>query len=142
MKKLNQFFNARKDYGIIFLRLVIGCRLIVAVWGVVFSWQNMLGVKDFFQSVHIPIPMISAVVAVFAEFICGILYTIGLWVRYAALLMIINFIVAISFVDVHNNFEKAFPAWVILAASVFFLFYGAGKISIDEQLNKRITSSN
>ncbi|MDP9230817.1 MAG: DoxX family protein, partial [Bacteroidota bacterium] len=99
---LNQFFNSWKDYGVIFLRLVIGCRLIVAVWSVVFSWQNMPGVKDFFQSVHIPMPMISAVVAVYAEFICGILYIIGLWVRQAALIMIINFIVAIAFVDVHN----------------------------------------
>lgn len=140
--KVYQFLNSGKDYGVIFLRLVIGCRLIFAVWDVVFSWQNILGVKDFFQSVHIPIPMISAVVAVYAEFICGILYIIGLWVRQAAILMIINFIVAIAYVDVHNNFEKAFPAWVILATSVFFLFYGAGKISIDAYINKRIIKSN
>jgi len=139
---LDQFFNSRKEYGAVFLRLVIGCRLIVAVWNVVFNWQNMHAVKDFFESVHIPLPMISAVVAVYAEFICGILYISGLWVRQAALVMIINFIIAIAFVDVHTNFEKAFSAYVILAASVFFLFHGAGKISIDEQLNKRISRSN
>ena len=135
--KLNQIFQSKKEYGLVFLRLVIGCRLIIGVWSSIISWQQMLGVKDFFQQSNIPLALTSAVVAVYAEFICGLLFIIGLWVRQAALVMIITFVVAIIFVDIHNTFIVAFPAWAILAASMAFLFYGAGGFSLDEWLTKR-----
>lgn len=134
--KLTQTFQSKKEYGLLFLRLVIGYRLIVAVWSSVISWQQILGVKDFFQQSNIPLPLTSAVVAVYAEFICGLLFIIGLWIRQAALVMILTFIVAIIFVDIHNTFKLAFPAWAILASSVAFLFYGAGGFSVDKWLGK------
>ncbi len=140
--KLNQFFESKKEYGAIFLRLVIGFRLVEGMWNIVFNWQQLVGIKDFFAQINLPVPMISAIVAVYAEFICGIFFIIGLWVREVALIMIINFIVAIAVVDIHNSFEEGFAAWVIIAASIFFLFYGAGKISIDEWRRKYRTATN
>lgn len=137
MGRWKEFFSDKIDYAVLFLRVVIGIRLLVASWAAAFSWQGMLEVKDFFESVHLPIPLVSAIVAVYAELLGGVLFMVGFKIRFAALLMVINFVVAIAFVDIRNVYTKAFPAWVILTASFFFLCYGAGKISLDRLLSRQ-----
>jgi putative oxidoreductase len=132
----NRFFESKKEYGVLLLRLLVGIRLVEGMWNIIFDGQ-IQGVAGFFDQFHIPLPMLSAVLAVYAEFICGILFITGLWVRMAALVMIFTFTIAIVVVDIHNGFEKAFPAWTIWAVSIFLLFYGAGKFSIDEKLLNR-----
>lgn len=137
MKKLNQFFEARKEYGAIFLRLIIGWRLIAGVLPYVIQSKPISDVTGFFTQLNLPVPMLSAYLSVYAQFICGILLIIGLWVRSAAIVLIINFSVAIIAAHMQDSIEKSFAAWIILAASLFFLFNGAGKISIDSRYNKK-----
>lgn len=137
---MNEYFENRKDYGMIFLRLVIGFRLVFGVWDSVTDWQQMLGVREFFEQAQIPFPMFSAFTAVYAEFIGGVLLILGLWIRPAAILLIIIFLVAVIYIDMHNPFVQSFSAWVILASAFTFLFCGAGRISMDEWLLKRAKS--
>src|SRR6478609_5707557 len=115
--------ESKKDLGVLALRLVIGWRLIAGAWNVI-SNNGMDGVIDFFNQLHLPMPNTCAYISVYAQFICGVLFIIGLFTRYAAATMIINFAVAIIVYDIHHGIEKAFPAWIILAASFFFLFNG------------------
>lgn len=133
MKKLNQFFESRKGYAVIFLRLVIGWRLIAGVWPYVSQSKPMSEVKDFFTQLHLPAPLLSAYLSVYTQFICGILFIIGLWVRPAAVVLIINFAIAIITAHLNEGIEKSFAAWIILAGSLLFLFNGAGKISLDNR---------
>ncbi|MEP6648222.1 MAG: DoxX family protein [Saprospiraceae bacterium] len=137
---MNEYFENKKGYGLIFLRLVIGLRLVLGVWDSIVDWQQMLGVREFFEQAHIPFPMFSAFTAVYAEFIGGVLVILGLWIRPASILLIITFLIAIIFIDMHNPFVQSFSAWVILASSFTFLFCGAGRISMDEWLRKRAKS--
>jgi putative oxidoreductase len=134
MKKLNQFFELRKAYGAIFLRLVIGWRLIAGAWNYVFQVKKISEVEGFFTKLNLHAPLLSAYLSVYAQFICGLLFIIGLWFRPAAIVMIINFTVAIIAAHLNDGIEKSFAAWVILAASCFFLFNGAGKISIENRV--------
>lgn len=136
MEKFNRFFEKRKGYGIIFLRLVAGWRLIAGQWLYVKQAKPMSDVQGFFESVHIPAPMISAYISVYAQFICGILFILGLWVRPAAMVMIFNFIVAIIVANLDKGIEKSFAAWILFASATLLLFTGAGKISIDNRLHK------
>ena len=100
-------------------------------------WNRQIpGLAEFFEGNHIPFSSTSAYLAVYAEFICGILFIIGYWMRPAALIKVFTFTVAIVFVDFQAGFEKGFPAWAIWAMSIFLLFYGAEKISLDEKLKK------
>jgi hypothetical protein len=55
----------------------------------------------------------------------------GAFVRPAALVVTINFIAALLIAHIGLSFEQSFDAWIMLCGSTFFLFYGAGKISID-----------
>lgn len=135
MKKSALYFEKRKAYGIIFLRLVAGWRLIAGQWDYVIQSKPMSEVQGFFEGIHIPVPMISAYVSVYAQFICGILFILGLWVRSAAILMIINFSVAIIAANLDKGIEKSFAAWILFATAILLLFTGSGKISIDERIN-------
>jgi putative oxidoreductase len=51
--------------------------------------------------------------------------------------MIINFIAALLIAHIGLTFEQSFDALMILAGSIFFLFNGAGKISVDDFLKHR-----
>jgi putative oxidoreductase len=97
----------------------------------------MLEFRDFLALHGTPFPLLAANVSVYAQFICGILYLIGWLVRPAALVMIINFIAALLIAHIGLSFEQSFDAWMMLMGSVFFLFSGAGKISVDELQNRR-----
>ncbi len=137
MNTLNQFFEPRRSYGVIFLRLVIGWRLIAGVWDYVIQIKPMSEVAGFFEQLHLPLPAASAFVSVYAQFVCGVLFILGLWTRPAAILMIINFTVAILAAHLQDGIEQSFAAWAILSASVLFLFNGSGKPAVDNLLNRR-----
>jgi len=129
--RLDKYLSVRKDYGLVLLRLVIGWRLVDGTRDNVFSWERMIEFRDFLQQHGVQAPLLAAQVSVYAQFICGVLYILGAYTRLAAIIMIINFITALLIVHTDDTFQGAFPALVILAGSVLFLFQGAGKISID-----------
>ena len=134
IERLDNYFEPRKEAGVIFIRLIIGWRLIDGTQDNVFSWSRMLEFRDFLQQHGTPFPLLSANVSVYAQFICGILYLIGLWTRPAAVIMIINFIVALLIVHIGLTFEQSFDALMMLFGSVFLMVHGAGKFSVDERL--------
>lgn len=133
--RLNQFFESRKGYGSFFLRIIIGWRLIDGTQDNVFSWDRMMEFKVFLEQHNFAYPLAAAIVSVYAQFICGALYIVGLFVRPAAIIMIVNFLIALLTVHWGTTFIDSFQALVMLFGSIFFLFNGAGKISIDEGIN-------
>ena len=135
MQSFFTWLDKNKDAEIFLLRLFIGFRLIYAVYAAIFSWNKMLEVGNFFAKYHLPFPLISATVSVYAQFLCGILFLLGWKTRYAALLMIINFSVAWIMVDRFGTVEDMTPALAILFCSMLFLFQGPGKISLDRNLS-------
>jgi putative oxidoreductase len=62
------------------------------------------------------------------------LYIGGFFIRPAAIVMIINFAVALLIVHLGTTFQQSFEALVMFFGSMFFLFYGAGKLSIDARM--------
>ena len=108
MKKLNRFFETKTAYGVLFLRLVIGWRLIAGVWDHAIGSKPIAGVSDFFTQLHLPVPGISAVISVYSQFVCGILFILGWWTRPAAMLMIINFSIAIIAAHTNDPIERSF----------------------------------
>jgi putative oxidoreductase len=137
LQRLNSYFEARQDYGAIFLRLVIGWRLIDGTQDNVFSWARMIEFRNFLDERHVPAPLVAANISVYAQFICGILFILGAFTRPAALTMIINFIAALIIAHIGTTFQQSFEALVVLASAAFFLFFGAGKISVDNMINSR-----
>ena len=131
-------FWKNKDVGILLLRLFIGIRLIYGVIDNVLHWERMIEFADFLQQFKFPFPLVSAIVSVYAQLIAGILILIGWKIRWAALVMVINFLVAIIMVHREQTLEQMTPPLAILFSNLLFFFTGAGQYSLDrEPLNYR-----
>jgi putative oxidoreductase len=126
------WFQQRRDYAPIFIRLFAGVFLIYMSQDNVFSWARMLEFEKFLRQFGFPLPLVSAVVSVASQFTAGILFLLGAFVRPAAAVMVINFIVALVMVHTKLPFREALDPCAMLACSLFLLFNGAGRPSVDE----------
>ena len=126
------FFVKHKEYGAFFIRFLLAFHLIKGVLDNIVSWDQMLEFKHFLGQAGFPVPLVCAVVSVYLQFICGILIGIGYKVRWAALVMVVNFVIAILMVHLKTPYEATFPTFVMLFGSLFLLFNGAGKPAIDK----------
>jgi len=135
------FFKKHSGNGAVFLRLLIGTFIIYGVQDNVLSSAHMREFADFLQARSVPFPMFSAFLSAYTQFICGIMILLGAWIRLASIPFIINFIVAVIIAHLDDTFRGMFPALMMIATGLFFLFNGAGKLSVDELLEKRNSSS-
>ena len=130
------FFEKHKNYAGVFIRLIIGFHLIYGTQDNVFSYARMGEFAEFLRLRGVPAPLFAAFLSVYAQFICGILFLVGAAVRYAALVMIINFIAALIIAHLGDTYTGMFPALMMLFAACFFMFNGAGRLSVDAALKK------
>jgi putative oxidoreductase len=126
-----------KEYGVIFIRLIVGFHLIYGTQDNVLSYARMEEFAGFLFARGVPFPLFSAFLSAYAQFICGFLFIVGLATRYAAAVMIINFIAALIIAHIGDKYPNMFPALMMLAAACFFLLHGAGKLSVESMLEKR-----
>ena len=131
------FLEKYKDYAAIFIRLIIGFHLIYGTQDNVFSYARMEEFAGFLRVRSVPFPLFSAFLSAYAQFICGVLFILGAGARYAAVVMIINFVAALVIAHVGDTYPNMFPALMMLAAACFFLLNGAGKLSVDNLLERR-----
>jgi putative oxidoreductase len=132
-----EFFKAREDYGVVFLRLLIG---VFIIWGVadnIFSWAHMVEFQKFLGARGVPYPLFAAHLSAYAQFICGLSILLGAFVRLTSIVFIINFTAAIVIAHLGHTFQQMFPALMMIVAGLFFLFHGAGPLSVDATLEKR-----
>lgn len=126
-----------REYGVIFIRLAVGFHLIYGTQDNVFSYARMEEFAGFLSARGVPFPLFSAFLSAYAQFVCGGLFIIGLATRYAAVVMIINFIAALIIAHLGDTYPNTFPALMMLAAAGFLLLHGPGKASLDSLLKKR-----
>lgn len=138
---MHSFFSLidrNKHVGVLLLRLFVGLRLVYGVWDNILHWEHMLVFREFLVSFHFPLPLISAHLSAYAQFVAGLLFILGWKIRYAALLMVLNFMIALLMVHRHDTFEAMTPALAMLFSSLLFLFQGAGKFSLDFRKLKKL----
>lgn len=125
-----------KDYSAIFLRLIVGPFIIWGVQDNILSWEQMLEFRDFLGALGVPAPLFAAQLSVYTQLVCGLSIILGAFVRLTSIAFIINFIAALLLAHRSDTFRGMFPALMMLAAGCFFLLHGAGKVSVDEWLEK------
>ncbi|MEO5906833.1 MAG: DoxX family protein [Saprospiraceae bacterium] len=136
MRKINAFFRRYYDIGPFVIRLMVGFHLIHSVYSIIFTKGSMSGVVEFFKSQHIIVPEFIAPFVAYAELIGGALYILGLWTRITAFILVIIFICAISIVHIGDTYSNTFPEIVMFVGSLYLLFCGPGKISLDHMIAK------
>ena len=132
-----EFFRRHERYGVIFLRLLIGAFIIHGVADNVFSGTHMTEFEKFLGARGVPYPRVAAHVSAYAQFLCGWSILLGAFIRPVSVIFIINFVAAVVIAHLGHSFRQLFPALMMIAAGLFFLFNGAGPLSIDAWLEKR-----
>lgn len=131
------FFERHRDYGAVFIRLIIGTFIIYGVQDNVFSYHRMEEFAKFLEAKGTPLPLLAAFVSAYTQFICGILIILGAAIRLAAVPFIINFIAAIVIAHRDDTFDRMYLALLMIFSGFFFLFNGAGALSVDGYLERR-----
>lgn len=137
MKTVWGWFAQRGGYGPLFVRLFAGTFLIYMSQDNVFDWARMLEFEAFLRRFGFPLPLVCAVVSVAAQFLAGVAFLLGAQVRWAALAMGVNFVVALAVVHTRLPFREALDPAAMLASALCLLFSGAGAFSVDSLLASR-----
>ncbi len=136
------FLDKYKEYGVIFIRLAVGFHLIYGSQDNVFSYARMQEFATFLSVRGVPFPLFSAFLSVYAQFICGILFVAGALTRFAALVMIINFIAAIIIAHRKDAYPNKFGALMMLATACLLFLHGPGKLSVDSAVGRKELSAS
>ena len=140
---MNQFrktLTSHAPSATILIRLIVGC-IFLSEGIQKFLYPDALGVGRFIK-IGIPVPQFFAPFDGFFEIVCGILFILGLFTRWAAIPMIINMIVAISTTKIPILLKSGFWAMAhearvdfsMILGSIFLLIVGAGPWSLDSKL--------
>lgn len=133
LKSLDRY----RDYSAIFIRLIVGPFIIWGVQDNILSHERMLEFRDFLAAHGVAYPLFAAYLSAYTQAVCGLSILLGAFVRLTSIPFIINFIAALFIAHRGDTFSSMFPALMMLFTGLFFLFNGAGKLSVDEWLEKR-----
>jgi len=125
------------------IRLYWGWQFAQNGWG---KLHNLAKITDYFTSLNIPFPAASAHFIAALEFFGGLLLIVGLGTRLVGLLLAANMMVAywtadhdalVSILSDPGKFYIADP-YTFLFASLLVLIFGAGWLSFDALIMKRL----
>jgi putative oxidoreductase len=145
MNLRHKMLETHAPAAVILVRLIVGA-VFLSEGIQKFLYPGDLGVGRFIK-IGIPSPEIMAPFVGVVEIICGTLILIGLLTRLAAVLLIIDMIVAISTTKIPMLLKSGFWAmaheartdWAMLLGSIFLLVVGAGPWSLDARIASKDT---
>lgn len=125
------------DIAALIARVVIG---VIFVAHGLQKWTLGLGqVSAGFEQMGVPLPQAAAAFSTVVEVVCGVLLILGLAVRVAAVLLLIDMIGALVFVHAPHGVFIQDNGWELAAAlgtaALLFLALGGGRIGIDGIIN-------
>lgn len=129
------------DAGLLATRLIVGVFLIHGVVDNVSSSERMREFVEFLAGHGFAAAGFWARISVYAQLACGLLFVSGLLTRVAALVCIVNFVVALVMVDAQFGLRGAFPSLALILFGVLLLGLGAGRWSVDRHLAAVFRSS-
>lgn len=148
MTFFQKLLSTNAPAAVILIRLIVG--IVFLSEGVQkFVYPEAPGVGRF-TKIGIPNSEVMAPFVGVCEIVCGVLFTLGLLTRLAAVTMIINMLVAISTTKVPMLLNEGFwkmahearTDWAMILGSIFLLVVGAGSWSVDAIIGRTSNSLN
>jgi putative oxidoreductase len=122
------------DFALLLLRVFVGLFLVWSVWDDVSSGARMHEFAEFLGKHGFPNPRLLAPVSVYLQLAVGVAFVVGLFTRWAGVLCLVHFAVAIAMVDRHGGMRGIFPAGCLVLIGLYLATYGAGRWSLDAAL--------
>ncbi len=132
------------DIVLLILRLILGVIFIAHGYPKLFVF-GIPGFANFLSGLGVPLPGFFAVVVSLVEFVGGIALILGIFSRWAALLLAVNMITAILLVKVKVGLIAPMDKpgvgaeldLALLAGTLVVLVFGPGSISVELGLLKK-----
>ncbi len=128
---IDRILDRYRELAPLLLRLFIAFVLVYGTQDNVFSQAKMLEFRDFLAKNGFPYSLFCAYLSAYAQLACGILLALGLLTRWAAAVVVVNFVVALLMVHVGLPFTANIAPLAMLVGGLFFLLYGAPRYSLD-----------
>ena len=125
---------AALDFGLLLLRFVFGSTMIMN-----HGYKKLVGfntMKEKFMDFMGLGPTFSLSLTIFAEVFCAALLMIGLFTRFAALVLLIAMTVALFMAHNGEIFGDGESAALFMVAFLFLMLVGPGRYSIDNLISK------
>jgi putative oxidoreductase len=122
------------DFALLLLRVFVGLFLIWGVWDNISSTERMHEFELFLGKHGFPSPAILAPLSAWAQLAIGMGFVLGLFTRWAGILCVIVFVVAIAMVDRFEGLRGVFPAGCLVVIGLYLATHGAGAFSVDAAL--------
>lgn len=122
------------DAGLLLLRVMVGAFLIWGVFDNIISQERMQEFVGFLMHFGFPVPEFMARLSVWAQFSVGLAFIAGLLTRWAGIICVVNFIVAIVMVDAAGGIRASFPSACLIVIGIYLGLHGAGRFSLDHVL--------
>jgi putative oxidoreductase len=126
-------------WGLLLLRLAVGAVFVMHGGQKIFVWGPR-GVAGFLGPLGFPLPLVAAIVLMSVEFFGGLAVFLGIFTRYAAALLAIVMLVAISVVHLKNGFflPRGFEfTLTLLAANLALILSGPGALALGAKIGRR-----
>ncbi|HEX8574248.1 MAG TPA: DoxX family protein [Allosphingosinicella sp.] len=125
------------DLALLLLRAVTGAFLVYQSHDNIFSTGRMEEFEKFLVQFNFPLPELMAPLCVWAQFLCGTAFILGLLTRWAGLVTAFVFVVAVWMVHWPQDFPGWWPALILIFLGLLFATGGAGRYSIDRLIERR-----
>ena len=133
-----RFLSKLQPWAITLVRIAIGVTMLYHGWDKVIPKGSLLHGKplaalDHFAAyvVTLGLPHWLGYVSALTEFLGGILLLAGLLVRFAALMVAGNMIVALVEVNVHHGYSGSEYTIALITMALLLVTTGAGALSLD-----------
>jgi putative oxidoreductase len=127
------------DLGLLLLRWVTGAFLVYQSHDNVLSAARMEEFETFLTRFHFILPSVMAPLCVWAQFLCGTAFILGLLTRWAGLVTAFTFAVAVWMVHWPQDFAGWWPALILVFLGILFATLGAGRYALDARIERRRT---
>ncbi|MDQ3077289.1 MAG: DoxX family protein [Pseudomonadota bacterium] len=127
--------NARfADIGLLLLRVATGAFLIYQSHDNVLSAARMDEFVGFLTQFNFRAPELLAPLSVYAQFLAGIGFVLGLFTRWLGLITAFNFIVAVYMVHWNDPVPAIWPAAILIFLGLYFGLRGSGRYGLDAMI--------
>ena len=136
MRKLLFLSSAQRfsDFALLLLRIFVGLFLVWNVWDNVTDGAQMREYSAFLARHKFWAPEILAPVSTYLQFAIGVGFVLGALTRWAGILCVVIFAVAIAMVDRFGGMRGVFPSGCLVVIGLYLATYGAGRFSVDAAL--------
>ena len=127
--------NARwADLGLLLLRVATGAFLIYQSHDNIVSVARMAEFEKFLAHFKFVMPELMAPLSVYAQFLAGIGFVLGLFTRWLGLITAFNFVVAVWMVHWTDPVPGIWPAAILIFLGLYFGLRGSGRYGLDTLL--------